>query len=106
MWPHVLYSETLHLNFKLRRVQLDLMSEATTKRAERGLDSETNSESRPTKRAKLSTEPETIPENTNTNNIDSDEEDSAVENVPEETRPSDLYLDTVGEALFSVYRLC
>ncbi|PPQ72468.1 hypothetical protein CVT24_003092 [Panaeolus cyanescens] len=81
------------------------MSEANIKRAERTLDSDQNGESRPAKRAKLSTEPDSLPENADSG---SEEEDSVLENAPEETRASDLYLDTINRAVldFDFEKVC
>ena len=86
------------------------MSEVQSKRSENGADSGSNVTERPTKRARLSLEPEGHAAEKESNEdavnmVDLDEEEEESRYLPEESRASDLYLDTVG-TLSNRYDLC
>lgn len=86
------------------------MSERLTKRSENNADDGPNVSERPSKRARLSVEPEDTTFDTDsktdvTNAMDLNEEGEESQYAPEETRASDLYLDTVGAFLGSCF-LC
>ncbi|PPR06132.1 hypothetical protein CVT26_005354 [Gymnopilus dilepis] len=79
------------------------MSEVQSKRSENGADSGSNVTERPTKRARLSLEPEGHAAEKESNEdavnmVDLDEEEEESRYLPEESRASDLYLDTINRA--------